>query len=258
MKIDGKKIAEKIISGLRRLPKPDRLLSAILVGNNPQSLSFLKQKEGMAESLGVSFHLYRFDESITQNDLISEIKKIGDDPEVGGMIIQLPLPAHYDRDAALAAINPKKDIDAMTSEGRKLVSALPVEVIKDVLDSIGQDISNKEVAVVGRGFLVGKPIMEWLDSYGKSYKALNSKSDISEIRGSDVIITGVGKAGIIKQEHVGSGCGVIDFGYDLIDGKIKGDFIPDESFSGWYTPTPGGTGPVLVAEIFKNFYKLNK
>lgn len=257
MKIDGKKIAEKIIIGLQSLPKPDKMLAAVLVGDNPQSLSFLRQKEKMAQVLGVPFHLYRFEELISQDDLVREVRLLGSDPEVGGIIVQLPLPPHYDRDSVLSAIDPGKDIDAMTPESRARVSPLPVEVIKDVLASIGEDISKKDIAVVGRGFLVGKPIMEWLDSIGKDYKALNSKSDISEIRGSDLVITGVGKGGIIRQEFVGFGGGVIDFGYDLIDGKIKGDFVPDEDFSGWYTPTPGGTGPILVAEIFKNFYKLN-
>lgn len=257
MRIDGKKISEKIIKELQALPKAEKMLAAVLVGDNPQSLSFLRQKEKMAGILEVPFHLYQFSDSISQNDLIEEIRALGADPEVGGIIVQLPLPPHYDRDSVLSAISPSKDIDAMTPEGRNLVSPLPVEVIKDVLNAVGEDISKKEVAVVGRGFLVGKPIMEWLDSIHKPYKALNSKSDLSEIRGSDLVITGVGKGGIIKQEFVGFGGGVIDFGYDLIDEKIKGDFIPDSDFSGWYTPTPGGTGPVLVAEIFKNFYKLN-
>ena len=273
MRIDGKKIAEKIISDLRKLPKPDKMLAAVLVGDNPQSLSFLKQKEKMAQVLGVPFHLYRFNESISEIDLTAEIKKIGDDPEIGGIIVQLPLSAHYDRDNILSAINPKKDIDAMTPEGGKFVDPLPVAVIKDILSNQNLEISNLSVAVVGRGFLVGKPVMMWLDSIGKKYGLFHSKSDISEIRNFDLIITGVGKGGLINPEMLKGGAGIIDFGYDFVEiktgkekvwNKIRGDFdassFEHSAFNiktTWYTPTPGGTGPILVAEIFKNFYKLN-
>ncbi len=263
MKIDGKKIAEKIISGLKQIPKPDKMLAAVLVGSNSQSLSFLRQKEKMAQALEIPFHLYQFDESISQDQLIVEIRKIGDDPEIGGIIVQLPLPKHYDRDIVLSSINPKKDIDAMTPRSKEFVSPLPVEVVKDVLGSVNYGLEGKAIAVIGRGFLVGKPIMDWLDSARKDYKLFYSKSDIAEVRYFDLKITGVGKGGLIKPEMLKGGVGVIDFGYDLVDGKIKGDFdaqlpITDYQLLNFYTPTPGGTGPILVAEIFKNFYKLNK
>ncbi len=262
MRIDGKKIAEQILSNLRHSPKPAAILAAVLVGENAQSKSFLRQKEKMAQALDIPFRLYQFDESILQDDLLQEIRKIGADPEIGGIIVQLPLPPHYDRDAALAAINPEKDIDAMTLASRKRVMPLPVEVIKDVLRSAGWDIKDKKIAVVGRGFLVGMPIMAWLDQSGIAYSLFHSKSDLAGLKNADIVITGAGKGGLISPEMLKYGAGVIDFGYDLIAGKIKGDFdashADDEgSRVAFYTPTPGGTGPILVAEIFKNFYKLN-
>lgn len=263
MLIDGKKIAENIISSLRSLPKPDRMLAAVLVGDNAQAKSFLRQKERIAQELAIPFHLYQFDESIPETELVKEVQNLGADPEIGGIIVQLPLPPHYNRNVILEAINPKKDIDAMTPESRKFVLPLPVEVVKDVLCAVNgaenseEFLKDKIVAVVGRGFLVGKPIMDWLDAAGIKYSLFHSKSDLGDLKYADVIITGVGKGGLITPEILKNDVGVIDFGYDLVEGKIKGDFSPDENFSGWYTPTPGGTGPVLVAEIFKNFYKLN-
>lgn len=143
-------------------------------------------------------------------------------------------------------------------------------------------LKNKAVAVVGKGFLVGKPIIEWLKgnpSAGSGQKCqtlliFDSKSDLKNLKKADLVITGVGKANLIKPEMLKSGAGVIDFGYDLIEvksekgkveSKITGDFDAFElelsTFNfqlSWYTPTPGGTGPILVAEIFKNFYKLNQ
>lgn len=263
MKIDGKKIAGNIIGNLRTLPEPDKMLAAVLVGDNVQSKSFLRQKEKISQELEIPFHLYQFDESITESELIKEIKNLGSDPEIGGIIVQLPLPPHYNRDAVLGAIDPKKDIDAMTPASRNFVLPLPVEVVRDVVtdatgaSDIEEYLKNKVVAVVGRGFLVGKPIMDWLGAAGIKYSLFHSKSDLADLKYADIIITGVGKGGLIEQKILKNYVGIVDFGYDLIGGKIKGDFIPDENFSGWYTPTPGGTGPVLVAEIFKNFYKLN-
>ncbi len=133
-----------------------------------------------------------------------------------------------------------------------------MEVVKDVLIEAEENIDNKNIAVVGRGFLVGKPIMEWLTETGMTFRLFHSKSDLAALKDADLIITGVGKSGLINSTILRQDVGIIDFGYDFIDGKIRGDFIPNENFHGWYTPTPGGTGPILVAEIFKNFYKLNK
>ncbi|MDE2001280.1 MAG: bifunctional 5,10-methylenetetrahydrofolate dehydrogenase/5,10-methenyltetrahydrofolate cyclohydrolase [Patescibacteria group bacterium] len=261
MRIDGKKIAEAIITRLRAQPKPDKMLAAVLVGDNPQSLSFLKQKERVAELLGVPFHLYRFETSVPEADLILGIKRLGDDPEVGGIIVQLPLPAHYDRDAVLAAINPRKDIDAISPASKEWVDSLPVGVVKDILAEADADMRHKTIAVVGRGFLVGKPVMAWLDAMGKSYALYHSQNDLRGIKEADVIITGVGKGGLIKPAMLKPEAGVIDFGYDRIDGKMMGDFDPrpladDPGRIAWYTPTPGGTGPILIAEIYRNFYKL--
>lgn len=262
-KIDGKKIAQEIIEKLKKLPKPEKMLAAVLVGStgSPQaarSLSFLRQKEKMAADLGVAYHLYQYDDSIIEADLIKEIKKIGNDGEIGGIIVQLPLPPHYNRDKVLAAINPKKDIDALTLESRNYVQPLPVEVVKDVLEFTNNKLQQMTTAVVGRGFLVGKLIIEWLENMEKPFELFHSKSGLAGLKKADLIITGVGKGGLINPKMLKKGAIVIDFGYDFVDGKIKGDFEPSEDFSGWYTPTPGGTGPILVAEIFKNFYTLNK
>ena len=257
MIINGKKLAQDIIEELKKLPKSDRMLAAVLVGDNAQSKSFLRQKEKMAQFLEMPFHLYQFNDSIPEEELIREIKKLGDDPDIGGIIVQLPLPAHYRRDVITAVINPRKDIDAMTSESKNFVSPLPVEVVKDVLQSVGESLSGKNIAIVGRGFLVGKPIIEWLEGNNISFELFHSKSDLTGLKNADIVITGVGRGGLVVSDMLKKTAGVIDFGYDFKDGKISGDFMPAESFNGWYTPTPGGTGPILVAEIFKNFYKLN-
>ena len=264
MVIDGRKIAENIISGLKELKKPQKSLAAILVGENEQSESFLKQKSKIAGQLGIDFRLVRLNREISEQEIIKEIENLNSDSSVGGIILQLPLPENFKKEDIIPSISAVKDIDALTEGGKKLVSPLVVGVVNDVLDNLKIDIKDKMVAVVGRGFLIGAPILEFFKDKCAKIIPLNSKSDIDLVREADIIISGTGKAGLIKPELLKNNAVVIDFGYGLVDGKLKGDFNSDllvasgyllSTFS--YTPTPGGTGPILVAEIYKNFYKLN-
>lgn len=256
--IDGRAIARQIIEDLKQKPKPSAVLAAVFVGDNPQSQSFLKQKEKMAQELGIDFQLCRFPETISESDLIAEIKKIGADNSVGGMIVQLPLPQKFNRDSVIAAIPSRKDVDALTPASQSLVDPLPVAVVKDILKTLGKDAKNKTLVVVGRGFLVGKPIADYFKDKCEALIVLHSGSDLSEIKKGNIVITGVGRAGLITANMIRVDAVVIDFGYDLRDGKIAGDFDPRNTLEGWYTPTPGGTGPILVAEIFRNFYQLTQ
>ena len=127
------------------------------------------------------------------------------------------------------------------------------------------DIGNSAVAVVGLGLLVGRPIANWIMRRAKETILLRSVSDLGLLKQADIVITGVGKAGIITPEMLKDGAGIIDFGYGMLEGEYSGDFdtrslkIENSKVkTGWYTPTPGGTGPLLVAKLFENFYKLNK
>ena len=180
MIIKGKEIAQKIIEGLKKEKQPDKILAAVLVGSTgspqeAQSKSFLRQKELMAKELGIVFELFQFGEDILEDDLISEIKKISADPEIGGIIVQLPLPPHFNRDLILSAIDPRKDVDALTPESRKLVNPLPVEVVLDVLGIMNYELEDKAIAVVGRGFLVGKPIAEYFKDKCKKLQVFHTR-----------------------------------------------------------------------------------
>lgn len=260
--IDGKKIARKIIELLKGLPKPPKQLAAVLVGANPASISFLKQKERISTELGIEFRLHQLPESISENDTIQEIKKINRDEKVGGIIIQLPLPEKFNRENVINALDPTKDIDALLPASK--VSPLAVEVVKDVLEETRYDTKDKVVGVVGRGLLIGRPIAEWLSGKCREVIIFHTKTDLSRLKDCDLVITGAGKAGLIQPEALKPNAGVIDFGFSSVDGKIHGDFDAEklkteglEFKISFYTPTPGGTGPILVAEIFKNFYRLN-
>lgn len=272
-KIDGVKLAEDIIQKLKEQKKPEKIFAVILVGENPASESFLKQKEKVAKELSVDFRIYKFPNGIKNDDLRKEVGKIALLKRVGGVIIQLPLPEHLNKHYILNAIPREKDVDVLGERalgafynGRNPVLPPVVATVEEILNSKFYILNSKKVAVIGAGFLIGKPIAVWLmNQKVKELAVFEKGSDLSGLKNFDLIISGVGKTGIIKPEMLKSDASVIDFGYSMKNGKICGDFdsqsleLSTQNLKpNWYTPTPGGTGPILVAKIFKNFYHLNK
>ncbi len=423
MVIDGRKIASEILERMEKAGSPKKFLAAFLIGDDPASESFIKQKEKTAKELGIDFRIYRHAMSIDQDDLRSEILKIVGHKTCGGAIVQLPLPPHVNRQYVLNAIPREKDVDVLGERalgafyaGRNPVLPPAVGVVEEILErfqqsehhsntanatrtdekivekelsyrlggmffkihdelgrfatekqyadffekslkqsglaykreqpiSVSERLSNfvdfliedkilidfkakpfvtKEdyfqmkrylesvnlplglvvnfrsrylkpkrvlnskiqelekdvridsehsnefaslyrlkVAVVGLGFLVGKPISEWLKGRCVELYLLDIGSDLSALKNADLVILGTGQAGLIKPEMLKDDALVIDFGYGMLNGKISGDFdassfkIQNSKFKISYTPTPGGTGPILVAKLFENFYSLN-
>jgi methylenetetrahydrofolate dehydrogenase (NADP+)/methenyltetrahydrofolate cyclohydrolase len=274
--INGADIARKIIDELKLKPIPKKILAVVLVGQNPASLSFIKQKEKLAKELAVDFRVYKFPENISADDLRQEVGKISQQKPVGGVIVQLPLPKQINAQYVLNAIPREKDIDVLGERalgafyaGRSLVLPPSVGVVEEILKSIKYQVSSIKVAVVGLGFLIGKPIANWLMGKCPEIYLLDIGSDFEILKQVDLVITGVGKAGLIKPEMLKDSATVIDFGYDTKESQsanrkaqIKGDFDSErlaisDSRLAFYTPTPGGTGPILVAKLFENFYGLN-
>jgi len=269
MVIEGKKIAEEILARLKVLSKPKKFLAAFLVGNNPSSISFLKQKEKIAKELGIDFRLYTFSESLKNDELRDEVGKVVNGKTCGGALIQLPLPEHINQHYILNVVPREKDVDVLGERAlgafyadRNPVLPTAVCVVEELLKSY--ELKTTRIAIVGRGLLVGKPIASWLMGKTRELIVLGRNADLSILKEADVVISGVGKAGIIKPDMLKPEAGVIDFGYDFVDGKIFGDFdsssLKPNTYNlkpSFYTPTPGGTGPILVAKLFENFYKLN-
>jgi methylenetetrahydrofolate dehydrogenase (NADP+)/methenyltetrahydrofolate cyclohydrolase len=279
MIIDGKRIADDILERCAALPTPAKFFAAVLVGNNAASVSFLKQKENTAKKIGVDFRLYRFPEEIKNDALRREVRKIVAHKTCGGAIVQLPLPNHLNQHYVLNAIPPEKDVDVLgeralgafyTERGRMLPP--PVGVVESICEVQKYDLGMHCVVIVGLGLLIGRPIANWVMRRAKETILLRSASDYSLLKHADLLIAGVGKAGLIKPDMLETGAAVIDFGYSRHQmpgvghqdegGKLSGDFDSKELTSNdlriaFYTPTPGGTGPILVAKLFENFYRLN-
>lgn len=274
--IDGKKIGQEIIEELKKRPKPEKFMAAILVGDNPASANFIKQKEKTAKELGVDYRIYNLSPDLKNDDLRAEVGRIAAQKTCGGVIVQLPLPQHINKHYILNVIPREKDVDVLGERalgafytGRNPVSPPAVGVVEKILVSCHLSLVTLNVAVVGLGFLIGKPIAAWLMGKAKDIMLLDKFSDLSVIKNADVVILGTGQAGLIKPEMLKDGAGVIDFGYSITqinaDRKmvISGDFDSSSLSTqnpslAFYTPTPGGTGPILVAKLFENFYELNR
>ncbi len=265
MIVDGKKLANTILEQCGALPKTDKFCAAFLVGDDPSSVSFLNQKHKAAVKAGIGFRLFQFPREV-QNDVLRDaVTKIVADDACGGALLQLPVPDHINQHEILNAIPTEKDVDVL---GERTLGAfyflqskvLPpaVGVVETICKEQNYNLASLSVAVVGLGLLVGKPIANWIMRKAKDTILLHSTSDLSLLKNVDLVITGVGKAYFIKPEMLKNGAAVIDFGYDSMCGDFDATGLsPDDSHVSFYTPTPGGTGPILVAKLFDNFCRLN-
>ena len=271
MIIDGKKIATEIIDKLKQLEKPKKFLAAFLIGENSASESFIKQKEKTAAALGVDFRTYKFLNDISQDKLRKEALKIVLGGKCGGAIVQLPLPAHINSQYVLNAIPREKDVDVLGERalgafyaGRNPALPPAVGAFEEISRAANYPLNPSRVAVVGLGNLVGKPIAVWCAGKVRELYLLDKGSDFAVLKQTDIAVCGAGVPGLIKPEMLKETALVVDFGYGLKNGKFSGDFdseslkIKNYKLKINFTPTPGGTGPILVAILFENFFTLAK
>ncbi len=269
MKINGEHIAQKIKDGLQAKPKPRKFLAAVLIGENKQSFGFLKKKEAVARELGVDFRIYQLPEGLNNDRARREVWSIAKHKTCGGVIVQLPLPEGLNKHYVINSIPREKDVEVFTERAfgafcnnRSMILPPAVSTIDKILRETQFDISKKTAAVVGLGALVGKPAVIWLMKRARQIFLLRSSSDKSVLKEADLVILGTGNVSIVNPSMLKNGAGVIDFGYSTVDKKLRGDFDTSRTEEleqlAFYTPTPGGTGPILVTTLFENFYILNK
>lgn len=281
MIIDGKEIAQKLIEELKFKPGDwkGKFMGAMLVGEDPASVNFLKQKEKVAQELGISFRLYKAPAGVKTDDLRAEIGMLSKPKNCGGFLVQLPLPEQINKHYVLNAVPKEKDIDCLGEQalgafytGRGKVAPPAVEAVEEILKSQianGKSLRELEFILIGAGFLIGKPVGFWLQNRAGEVTIYDSsvKNFHPNLKEADVVISGTGHPNLFSAKDLKEGALVIDFGYASKGGKISGDFDPSAS-SGRvhdgaeekkviYTKTPGGTGPILVAKLYENFWKLN-
>ncbi len=267
--IDGRAIAEKIQQKTAMLVKKLKTkgitphLGVILVGKDQASVMYDKMKGAAAEKVGIKFTFYQLNPTISKLKLIAAIHKIQADHKLSGLIIQLPLPEKLYIPEVLNAINPNIDVDFLTEMNMgklimnttDLLPPTPGAVIS-ILDELKINPNGKNITIIGTGALVGKPLATILINRGASVTTCNSrtKNITAKCLAADIIVTGVGKKDILRGNMVSPGAVVIDAGVSFYNKKVYGDINREEVLqkASFVTPTPGGVGPITVANLLWN------
>lgn len=269
--IDGKALALSLREGITHevstLEKKTGLkpgLAAVLVGDDPASAVYVRNKKIACEKAGLYPQEHVLPASTSQEALLALIHQLNADPKIHGILVQLPLPAHIESRAILQAVSPEKDADGFhpVNVGR-LVEGDPVFVpctpkgVIHMIDSTGVDIAGKRAVVIGRSNIVGKPVAMLLLHRHATVTICHSRTkDLpSVVREADIVIAAIGKPLFVTRDMIKDGAVVIDVGINrLADGKLVGDVDFDrvKERAGWITPVPGGVGPMTIAMLLQN------
>jgi methylenetetrahydrofolate dehydrogenase (NADP+)/methenyltetrahydrofolate cyclohydrolase len=239
-------------------------LAVVLVGNDPASEIYVKNKQRACEGIGVKSTIYKMDEKTSENEILRVIDKLNKDETVDGILVQLPLPNHIDGAAVLERIAPAKDVDGLTtqnvgrlSQGRECVMPCTALGVLKILKSLDVDLTGMHAVVVGRSNLVGKPVAQLLLAADCTVTIAHSKTkDLGALtRTADILVVATGVKHLIKRDMVKRGAIVIDVGITRgADGKTYGDvdFENVQSVAGYITTVPGGVGLMTIAMLLNN------
>lgn len=268
--IDGKGIAKEIRAGLRE--RSEGLLAkgvtpglaVVLVGEDPASQIYVRNKERACAQSGIRSIALRLPENTDQRTLEDTVRELNEDPQVDGILVQMPLPRHLDEKRILSMILPRKDVDgfhvenigALVSGGRGHVSCTPKGCM-ELIRRTGVPIAGKEAVVVGRSNVIGKPMALLLLDADATVTVCHSKTrDLSaHTRRADILVAAVGRPRMITGDMIKPGALVIDVGINrLADGKVVGDvdFDAAAQVADFITPVPGGVGPMTIAMLMEN------
>lgn len=266
MILDGKKTSESIVKSVAeevsKLPDPITL-AIVLVGNNPASQVYVRNKIKACNDAGIGVRDYFLAENATQKEVLQIIQDCNRDPAVNGILVQLPLPSHLDQDLIINAIDPKKDVDGLTiiNQGRlfngmdAIIPATPKGVIT-LLQKYFIEISGKNAVVIGRSNLVGKPLALLLLQKNATVTIAHSKTtNLKEIaKKADILVAAVGKPNFVTADMVKKEAVVVDVGINKVEGKIVGyvDFAAVKDIASYITPVPKGIGPMTIASLLEN------
>ncbi len=276
MKLDGYKIADKLYSNLKtrveKLKKQNIIphLVVFLVGENPASIAYVKQKQKNGKKIGAKVTVLRYGTSVTTEELKKNVKLLNDDPFVHGILIQRPLPKHIDVDKLVILTDPQKDIDGFHPDSPYTLP-LPLAVIKILEEIYFQTnpqssirnpqfipwLQNQNIVLLGKGPTGGGPIIEYLKTLDVTPHLIDSRTEEPEklIKQADIVISAIGRKNIVKPETLKKNVVLISVGINRDENnKLHGDYDEEKikDIASYYTPTPGGVGPVNVATLWDN------
>lgn len=269
--LDGKKLRDKIFENLK--DKIDKMkkkptLAVILVGENPASQIYVRNKKKTAEKLGINSLSIEYPADISEKELVAKIEELNNDKNVTAILVQLPLPKHINKNKVIDAILPQKDVDGLTpynlgklfSGEKPYVYPCTPKGILLLLDEYNIELDGKNIVVIGRSNLVGKPVAQMLLNRNATVTMCHSHTkNLSEItKTADIVVSAVGK-NVIGEKMLKSNCVVIDVGiFRDENGKISGDvdFENVSKVTAYISPVPGGVGPMTIASLMLNTVEL--
>lgn len=275
--IDGKALSDKILkeienehSELKAKVGRKAGLAVIIVGENPASQIYVRNKIRACERVGFHSETIRLDENITEENLLLEIEKLNNDNNIDGILVQLPIPKHINELKVINAISAEKDVDGFhtTNIGKMMIGdetgflpCTPAGVIQ-MFEEYNIDLEGKDVLVIGQSNIVGKPMTLLLIKKRATVQVCNSKTKNlpEKLQKADVVVAAAGSPKLVKGSDVKEGVVVIDIGINRVDGKICGDVDFEEvsQKASYITPVPGGVGPMTIAMLIKNTFKSYK
>ena len=277
IKIDGKAFSQTVLEKIReehsqlkeKYGKPAGL-AVVIVGNNPASQVYVKNKIRACENVGFYSENIELDENISEKELLQEIDKLNKNDRINGILVQLPLPSHINELKIINSISPEKDVDGfhVANIGKMVIgdetgflSCTPYGIMQ-LLEEYKIEIAGKDAVIIGRSNIVGKPMALMLIQKGATVQVCNSNTkDLrKKLNKADIIIVAAGVPKLLKKEDVKEGAVVIDVGINRVDGKICGDVDYEEvaEKTSYITPVPGGVGPMTIASLIKNPFKSYK
>lgn len=270
-KLDGKLVSEKILTEVAKqvghLKEKGIIptLAVLLIGDDPASAIYVRNKERACEKVGIRSVAFRMPENTSEQEVLDLLQKLNQDDDVHAILLQLPLPSHLNSDKLLAAISPHKDADgfhainmgSLVLQKEGLLPCTPAGVM-ELLKHYQIAISGKECVVVGRSNIVGKPMsLMLLNADGTVTTAHSRTTNLKEIcLRADILVVAVGRPQMIDSSYIKQGAVVVDVGiHRREDGSLCGDVIDLEQKAAYLTPVPGGVGPMTIAMLMKNCVK---
>lgn len=268
--INGKEVAIKVKEDIKNFVKEKKeegkrnpKIASILVGDDGGSVYYMNNQEKVSTSLGVEFKKVVLDKTITEEELINTIEDLNCDKEIDGIILQLPLPKSFNEKKVIKKISPSKDIDCLTFESQgklymgepEFLPCTPNSVVT-LLKSLNIPLEGKEVVVLGRSNIVGKPVAQLLLNENATVTICHSRTkDLKEVtKRADILVVAIGKPKFLDETYVKEGAIVIDVGTSRFEGKITGDVDFDKVIekASYLTPVPGGVGALTTTLLVKN------
>jgi len=262
----SKKLREEMTQKISQLKDRPPTLASLMIGEDPDALVYFRSQEKACVQVGILPKPVQLSEKATQKEVIHTLHALNHDPDIDGIILQMPLPEHLDKETILREISWKKDVDCMTSINMGLlfmgtpymIPNTPLSVMT-MLSEYHIDLTGKEVVVIGRSNVVGKPLSILLLAKNATVTMCHSKTkNLPEVsKRADIVVAAIGRASMVDQSYIKEGAIVIDVGINYVDGKIKGDVKQEDvlNIASYLTPVPGGIGSLTTTLLLQNTIK---